>query len=118
MEDHYSYSTSCLIYLIVVKGLILIFSQCLDEVQSYILVDRTINQKSIVADGVFHELPHLVSNRIPLLFHSLMLLIRIFWRKQFLLIRKQFLLILCGIITSSLSPHLGGFVQCQRLMDL
>ncbi|KAG5576284.1 hypothetical protein H5410_056418 [Solanum commersonii] len=33
---------------------------CLDEVQSYILVDRTINQKSIVADGVFHELPHLV----------------------------------------------------------
>ncbi|KAJ8530971.1 hypothetical protein K7X08_025702 [Anisodus acutangulus] len=34
---------------------------CLDEVQSYILVDRTINQKGIDADGVFHELPHLVS---------------------------------------------------------
>ncbi|KAK4375119.1 hypothetical protein RND71_005796 [Anisodus tanguticus] len=33
---------------------------CLDEVQSYILVDRTTDQKSIVADGVFRELPHLV----------------------------------------------------------
>lgn len=33
---------------------------CLDEVQSYILVDRTIDQKCIVADGVFRELPHLV----------------------------------------------------------
>ncbi|KAM3398313.1 putative protein isoform X4 [Capsicum galapagoense] len=33
---------------------------CLDEVQSFILVHRTINQKSIVSDGVFHGLPHLV----------------------------------------------------------
>ncbi|PHT34349.1 hypothetical protein CQW23_26149 [Capsicum baccatum] len=33
---------------------------CLDEVQSCILVHRTINQKSIVSDGVFHGLPHLV----------------------------------------------------------
>ncbi|XP_059297405.1 uncharacterized protein LOC132050256 isoform X2 [Lycium ferocissimum] len=33
---------------------------CLDEVQSYILVHRTIIQNSIVSDGVFRELPHLV----------------------------------------------------------
>ncbi|CAN4119728.1 unnamed protein product [Withania somnifera] len=35
-------------------------SLCLDEVQSYMLVHRTINEKSVVSDGVFHELPHLV----------------------------------------------------------
>ncbi|XP_016496025.2 uncharacterized protein LOC107815035 isoform X1 [Nicotiana tabacum] len=35
-------------------------AMCLDEVQSYILVHRTSNQKSMVADSVFRELSHLV----------------------------------------------------------
>ncbi|MCD9643138.1 hypothetical protein HAX54_030315 [Datura stramonium] len=37
------------------------FALCLDEVQSYILVHRMVDQKSIIFDGVLHELPHLVT---------------------------------------------------------